>query len=92
MQGRHLDPDKLRDLVIERGLRIDDLAELCGISRSHAYALQNGERQPSLSVALRLAEALGCADRGGIKAFMVKHRADQIYEELMGEIDQIKEA
>jgi len=71
MQGRRLNPDKLRDLRIERGLRVEDLAELAGISRSYAYALESGERQPSLAVALRLAEVLQCERRGGIKAFTV---------------------
>ena len=72
MQGRHLDPDKLRDLLIDSGLTVDDFADLVGISRSFAYALRAGDRQPSLDVALRMAEVLRCSRRGGVKAFTVK--------------------
>jgi len=78
MQGRRLDPDKLRDLRIDRGLSVETLAEQAGISRSFAYALESGERQPGLDVALRLAKALRCSRHGGIKAFMVKDAAAEI--------------
>ena len=91
MQGRRLNPDKLRDLRIERGLRVENLAELAGISRSYAYALEStsprDHREPSLAVALRLAKALRCSRSGGIKAFMIKDAAAGIVDETHEPMD-----
>jgi putative transcriptional regulator len=42
------------------GLSHEDIARLAGISRSHYTLIENGKRSPSLDVALRIANIVGC--------------------------------
>lgn len=46
-------------LRINKKLTLDDLAERTGIDRTYLGLLERGERQPSLDIAIRLANALG---------------------------------
>lgn len=42
----------------ERGLRQEDLANLCDVSRQTIIAIENNQYDPSLALALRLAREL----------------------------------
>ena len=48
----------LRELRSEQGLSQEKLAERAGLYRTYPSLLERAERQPSLDVLLRLAEAL----------------------------------
>lgn len=50
---------RLRSLRESAGMSIVDLAEKAGIPRQTVHLLENGDRQPSLATAAKLAEALG---------------------------------
>ncbi len=50
--------DRLRGARERSGLTLDQLAEVCGISKPHLSRLETGERQPSVSALLALARAL----------------------------------
>jgi len=43
----------------ERGISRPDLAEKCDVTPAYITLLENGDRQPSASVALKIASALG---------------------------------
>lgn len=49
---------KLKNLRLDRGLTIDQLADLSGISRGHISLLENGKRQPSADALQTLATSL----------------------------------
>jgi transcriptional regulator with XRE-family HTH domain len=49
----------LQALRIRENLSLESAADLAGIHRTHLGLLERGERQPTLSVALKLASALG---------------------------------
>ena len=51
---------KLAELRTDAKLNHEDIARLAGISRSHYTLIENGQRTPSLDVALRIAAAVGC--------------------------------
>lgn len=51
---------KLQEMRNRAGLNHEQAAELSGISRSHYTLIESGKRTPSLSVAIRIAHALGC--------------------------------
>lgn len=53
-------PDRLRELREARGLSRGELARAAGTSESAVAMLERGERSPSLELAGRLADALGC--------------------------------
>ncbi|HEX5848062.1 MAG TPA: XRE family transcriptional regulator [Rubrobacter sp.] len=50
---------RVRELRRARGLTLDRLAELSGVSRAMISKLERGEKNPTLVVAARLAEGLG---------------------------------
>jgi transcriptional regulator with XRE-family HTH domain len=50
---------RVRELRRARGLTLDGLAELSGVSRAMISKLERGEKNPTLVVAARLAEGLG---------------------------------
>lgn len=50
---------KLKIIMIEKGIRQYELAELTGISRSNINLIANGKQDPSLENAMIIAEALG---------------------------------
>lgn len=54
--------EKLRDLRKQRGLTLDKLAELAGLSKSYLWELENRESQrPSAEKLTALADSLGVA-------------------------------
>ncbi len=55
--------EKLRELRKERGLTLEKLAELAGLSKSYLWELENRESQrPSAEKLTALADALGVAN------------------------------
>jgi transcriptional regulator with XRE-family HTH domain len=50
---------RVRDLRQRRGLTLEELAGLSGVSRAMISKLERGEKNPTLVVAARLAEGLG---------------------------------
>ena len=50
---------RARDLRKERGLTLEELAEVSGVSRAMISKLERGEKNPTLVIAARLAEGLG---------------------------------
>lgn len=50
---------KLKSMRSSRGLTIDQLADMTGISRSHISLLENGRRQPSADALQAFASAFG---------------------------------
>jgi len=51
--------ERVRELRRGRGLTLDALAELSGVSRAMISKLERGEKNPTLVVAAKLAEGLG---------------------------------
>ena len=51
--------ERVRELRRRRGLTLEELAELSGVSRAMISKLERGEKNPTLVVAARLAEGLG---------------------------------
>lgn len=50
----------VREQRLKRGLSQEQLAEAAQVERSHMGKVERGEHLPSLTVVLRLAEALSC--------------------------------
>jgi transcriptional regulator with XRE-family HTH domain len=50
---------RIRELRLERGLTLDDLARAAGISASHLSRLERGQTAPSFIVASRIAKEIG---------------------------------
>src|SRR5215210_644533 len=50
---------RVRELRRRRGLTLEELAELSGVSRAMISKLERGEKNPTLLVAANLAEGLG---------------------------------
>ncbi len=54
---------KLRELRVASGMTQEMLADLVGISRTHYTQIEAGDKEPSLSVGLRLKKVLSyCRD------------------------------
>ena len=51
--------ERVRELRRRRGLTLDGLAEVSGVSRAMISKLERGEKNPTLVVAAKLAEGLG---------------------------------
>ena len=60
---------RLRDLRIERGISQTALADLCGSNHPFISELERGVKVPSLTMILRLAEALECEPSEMITVF-----------------------
>ena len=66
--------NRIRVLRKEKGISQEDLAKRCGVSRQTVNAIENNKYDPTLSLAFRLADALGttvdalflCARFGGV--------------------------
>ena len=50
---------KAKDIVPEKGLSQEELARRCGVTRQTVNAIENNKYDPTLSLAFRLADALG---------------------------------
>lgn len=59
MKHYELDGHAVGLLREEKGLSRVELAEQCEVNPSYIALLENGDRQPSAAVALKLANALG---------------------------------
>ena len=51
--------ERVRELRRRRGLTLEELAELSGVSRAMISKVERGEKNPTLVVAAKLAEGLG---------------------------------
>ena len=51
--------NQIRSLRTERGLSQEELARRCGVTRQTVNAIENNKYDPTLSLAFRLADALG---------------------------------
>lgn len=49
----------LRDIRISKGYSLDKLSRMTGISKSHLNYIEKNEKEPSLSMAIRISQALG---------------------------------
>lgn len=61
--------ERLRELRIARNLTQTELADRCGSNRQFIGDLERGVKVPSLTMVLRLAEALDCRVYDLIKIF-----------------------
>lgn len=60
---------RLRELRLERNLTQTELAERCGSNHPFISNLERGVKVPSLTMVLRLAEALECRVYDLVKVF-----------------------
>jgi len=51
--------ERVKELRRSRGLTLEGLAEISGVSRAMISKLERGEKNPTLVVAAKLAEGLG---------------------------------
>ena len=51
--------NQIRSLRSEKGLSQEELARRCGVTRQTVNAIENNKYDPTLSLAFRLADALG---------------------------------
>ncbi len=49
---------QLKKLRVEKGLTVEHIAAITGISASHYYKIEQGSRNPAMTVARRIADAL----------------------------------
>ena len=61
--------ERLRELRVERNLTQTELAQRCGSNRPFISNLERGVKVPSLTMVLRLAEALECRVYDLVKVF-----------------------
>lgn len=54
---------KLREVRLKNNMSIRELSRKTGISKSHLNYIENGEREPSLSMIVRIAIALGIDEK-----------------------------
>lgn len=52
-------PDRLKQLRTQRGWSLEQLAQLCDVSRSMLSQIERGQANPTLGVAIRIASAFG---------------------------------
>lgn len=48
----------LKEIRSEKGISLEELSKMTGISRSHLNYIERGEKEPTLSIALRICIAL----------------------------------
>lgn len=54
---------KLRNVREKKNISIRELSRKTGISKSHLNYIENGEREPTLSMIIRIAVALGIDEK-----------------------------
>ena len=47
----------LKEIRNEKGISLEELSKMTGISRSHLNYIERGEKEPTLSIALRICVA-----------------------------------
>jgi len=57
----------LADLRKSKGLSLERAAQLAGISLASYYRYENGEREPSIRTAFRIADMLGISDSDEVR-------------------------
>ena len=67
--------ERLRELRVERNLTQTELAQRCGSNRPFISNLERGVKVPSLTMVLRLAEALKCRVYDLVNVFDERSRA-----------------
>ena len=50
---------RLNKVRMKKGISLDDLSAMTGLSRAYINYIENGDRNPKLSVVCELAKALG---------------------------------
>ena len=48
----------LKNIRKEKGISLEKLSKITGISKSHLNYIEKNEKEPSLSIAIRIAQAL----------------------------------
>ncbi|MDI3328449.1 MAG: helix-turn-helix transcriptional regulator [Alicyclobacillaceae bacterium] len=59
MTGKRVIGERLKELRLERGLTVKELAERAGVSQSYVYAVEAGTRGSQVDKLVRIAKALG---------------------------------
>lgn len=54
---------RLREVRLEKNMTIRELSRKTGISKSHLNYIENGDREPTLSMIIRIALALGIEEK-----------------------------
>lgn len=62
----------LRKYRLEKELTLERLSERVGVAHSFIYRLETGQKQPSLRMVLKLADALGIRPGELVEAFAEK--------------------
>lgn len=52
-------PNNIRKVIDKKGLKITFVIEKTGISKSHFYDIMNGNANPSITNAIKIADVLG---------------------------------
>ena len=54
-----MDSEKLKQIIKDKGVRVEGLADVLGINKSTIYRWINGEREPKIDNIMKLCKALG---------------------------------
>ena len=54
-----MDSGKLKQIIEDKGVRIEGLADILGINKSTIYRWTNGDREPKVDNIMKLCKALG---------------------------------
>ena len=54
-----MNPNKLKQIIEDKGVRVEGLANSLGINKTTIYRWINGDREPKIDNIMRLCKALG---------------------------------
>ena len=54
-----MNPNKLKQIIEDKGVRVEGLANSLGINKTTIYRWINGEREPKIDNIMKLCKALG---------------------------------